>query len=179
MEHKVAKTSTSRTSTKLRPIVRKTTAKQTKQLAASALSHESKSTKKLAGFGLWKMKRVAEHKILSGQETILTNEVLSMNFEPRFSAEEISTYILPARTMARRKKADEPLTQSETDRALRLARILTEAERVFANAEKADRWLRTANSNFSGQTPLSLLKSEAGGILVEQVLGQIDHGMFA
>ena len=104
---------------------------------------------------------------------------LKTRFSPRFDDEEISNYILPTRTLARRKKANENLNQIETDRALRLARIVVEADRIFGDSAKADGWLRSPNRNFSGQTPLSLLKSEAGGILVEQVLGQIDHGMFA
>ena len=80
--------------------------------------------------------------------------------------------------MARRKAASARLTQDETDRAVRLARIQLDADRVFADPETASLWLRTPRPSLSGQTPLSLLRTEAGAMVVSEVLGQIDHGMF-
>src|SRR5882757_6902955 len=59
-----------------------------------------------------------------------------------YSEEEIFALVVPKRTLARRKAADEPLTVEETDKALRLARIAVQAERVFGAPEKAHRWLR-------------------------------------
>ncbi|MFO1034820.1 MAG: antitoxin Xre/MbcA/ParS toxin-binding domain-containing protein [Hyphomicrobiales bacterium] len=97
----------------------------------------------------------------------------------RFAAEEIDALVVPYRTMARRVARKEILTQAETDKAIRLARIVQEADRVFGNAGKADRWLRTPLKQHANQSPLDLLVSEAGTMLVEEVLGQIDHGMFA
>jgi putative toxin-antitoxin system antitoxin component (TIGR02293 family) len=95
-----------------------------------------------------------------------------------FSAEELNDLVIPKRTLARRKSRHEPLNLEETDKALRLARISTEAERVFGSQEKSARWLRKPNPAFSGQTPLELLKSETGAVAVNELLGQIDHGMF-
>ena len=96
----------------------------------------------------------------------------------RFSQSEIEDLIIPKRTLARRKAGNEPLNSEETDRAYRLARISAEADRVFANPDKADRWLRTPTRARGGKAPLALLKSEAGARVVEELLGQIDHGMF-
>jgi putative toxin-antitoxin system antitoxin component (TIGR02293 family) len=73
----------------------------------------------------------------------------------------------------------EPLTIPETDRALRLARATTEAARVFGDPDKVARWLRKPNASLGGQTPLSLLRSETGAKAVEEILIQIDHGIFA
>jgi putative toxin-antitoxin system antitoxin component (TIGR02293 family) len=97
----------------------------------------------------------------------------------RFSAEEIDELVIPKRTLARRRAAREKLTIEETDKALRLARIATETDRVFGNPEKASRWLRKPNSALGGHTPMSLLKSETGARTVDDLLGQIDHGMFS
>jgi putative toxin-antitoxin system antitoxin component (TIGR02293 family) len=97
----------------------------------------------------------------------------------RFTAEELEALVIPRRTMARRKARREALTVEEVDKALRLARVASEAERVFANRQKALAWLRSANSRLAGQAPLSLLKTEVGALIVEEFLGQIDHGMFA
>lgn len=96
----------------------------------------------------------------------------------RFSQTEIEELIIPKRTFARRKARNEPLNAEETDRAYRVARISAEADRVFANPGKADKWLRHPTRALGGKPPFELLKSEAGARVVEELLGQIDHGMF-
>ena len=96
-----------------------------------------------------------------------------------YSDEEIFTLVVPKRTLARRRAADEPLTVEETDKALRLARIAVQAERVFGEPEKAHRWLRKAKRDLKGGTPLAYLASEAGARVVEEMLHRIEHGMFA
>jgi len=96
-----------------------------------------------------------------------------------YSEEEIFTLVVPKRTLARRRAANEPLTVEETDKALRLARIAVQAERVFGEPEKAHRWLRKAKRELEGETPLAYLASEAGARVVEKMLHRIEHGMFA
>jgi putative toxin-antitoxin system antitoxin component (TIGR02293 family) len=96
-----------------------------------------------------------------------------------YSEEEIFALVVPKRTLARRKAADEPLTVEETDKALRLARIAVQAERVFGEPEKAHRWLRKAKRELKGETPLAYLASEAGARVIEEMLHRIEHGMFA
>ena len=115
----------------------------------------------------------------SGRDVPMTVEDIETAWAPRFNKSEIEDLVITKRTMARRKAASSRLTQDETDRAVRLARIQLEADRVFANPEKASLWLRMPRPNLSGQTPLSLLRTEAGAVVVREALGQIDHGMFA
>jgi putative toxin-antitoxin system antitoxin component (TIGR02293 family) len=114
----------------------------------------------------------------TGREEYLTVGNIETAWAPRFDRAEIEDIVIPRRTMARRKAASARLTQDETDRAVRLARIQLEADRVFADPETASLWLRTPRPSLSGQTPLSLLRTEAGAMVVSEVLGQIDHGMF-
>ena len=115
----------------------------------------------------------------TGRDEPMTVQDIETAWAPRFDKSEIEDMVITKRTMARRKAASSRLTQEETDRAVRLARIQLEADRVFANPKKASLWLRTPRPNLSGQTPLSLLRTEAGAMVVRDVLGQIDHGMFA
>ena len=96
-----------------------------------------------------------------------------------YSEDEIFALVVPKRTLARRKAANEPLTVEETDKALRLERIAVQAERVFADADKAHRWLRKAKRELNGETPLAWLASEAGARVVEEMLFRIEHGIFA
>lgn len=96
----------------------------------------------------------------------------------RFSADELDELVIPKRTLARRRARKEALSLEESDKALRLARIVTEADRVFGEPAKTDRWLRRANPVFGGTAPLMMLKTEVGGNAVETLLHQIDHGIF-
>jgi putative toxin-antitoxin system antitoxin component (TIGR02293 family) len=96
-----------------------------------------------------------------------------------YSEDEIFALVVPKRTLARRKAANEPLTIEETDKALRLDRIAEQAERVFGEPEKAQRWLRKPKRELKGETPLGYLASEAGARVVEEMLFRIEHGIFA
>ena len=94
-----------------------------------------------------------------------------------FSEPEIYSLVVAKRTLARRQAADEPLTIEETDKALRLERIATLADRVFGDRGTAQRWLRKPKSSLSGETPIAYLVSESGARVVEEMLYRIDHGM--
>jgi len=96
-----------------------------------------------------------------------------------YSEDEIFALVVPKRTLARRKAANEPLTVEETDKALRLERIAVQAERVFGENEKARRWLRKAKRELHGETPLAYLASESGARVVEDMLFRIEHGIYA
>jgi putative toxin-antitoxin system antitoxin component (TIGR02293 family) len=93
--------------------------------------------------------------------------------------EEIYTYIVPRRTLVHRKSKREPLTHDESDRAVRIARITSLAEEVFGDDAKAGRWLRKIKERFDGRTPLEVSRTEAGARLVEEMLLQLDYGIFA
>jgi putative toxin-antitoxin system antitoxin component (TIGR02293 family) len=96
-----------------------------------------------------------------------------------YSEDEIFALVVPKRTLARRRAANEPLTVEETDKALRLERIAVQAERVFGEPEKAQRWLRKGKRELSGETPVAYLASEAGARVVEEMLFRIEHGIYA
>src|SRR5450432_2341041 len=73
------------------------------------------------------------------------------------SDEEIYNYVVPRRTLAHRKSRQESLTHEESDRAVRVARIVSLAEQVFGEDENAARWLRKPKTRFEGRTPFELL----------------------
>lgn len=98
--------------------------------------------------------------------------------------DEFHLIVIPHRTFRHRterlnKGLGEVLTPDESDKALRAARVLALAERVFANREKAFSWMRKAKNRFEGESPMQMLQTEAGARLVEQMLIQLDEGMFA
>jgi putative toxin-antitoxin system antitoxin component (TIGR02293 family) len=92
---------------------------------------------------------------------------------------EISETIIPLRTLKRRRSRNEPLSQKESDRVVRVARIISEAEAVFGSRDKALLWLRTPDDRLDNLTPLKVLVTGAAGRLIESLLRQIDEGIYA
>jgi putative toxin-antitoxin system antitoxin component (TIGR02293 family) len=92
--------------------------------------------------------------------------------------QEISL-VAPPRTIAHRRANEERLTIDESDRAVRLARVVAQTESVFGNKDKALAWLRQPMKRFEGNTPIEMLASDVGSRLVEEALVQIDEGFFA
>ncbi|HMJ60539.1 MAG TPA: antitoxin Xre/MbcA/ParS toxin-binding domain-containing protein [Bryobacteraceae bacterium] len=91
---------------------------------------------------------------------------------------EIDQAIIPLRTLQHRRSRREKLTVEESDRVMRLIRILSMAESVYGTRERALTWLRTAHPRLDGRTPLSLLGTDTGSRIVTELLIQIDEGMF-
>jgi putative toxin-antitoxin system antitoxin component (TIGR02293 family) len=88
-------------------------------------------------------------------------------------------FIIPRRTLTHRRAQHERLSREESDKAIRLAKIVAQATAVFADHDKAMRWLRNAQAKFGGRTALDMVSTEHGARLVEEALVQIDEGYFA
>lgn len=91
---------------------------------------------------------------------------------------EIDLVVIPSRTLQHRRSRREKLTVEESDRVLRVIRVLSLAESVYGSRERALSWLRKPHARLNGRTPLSLLKTDTGSRIVEELLLQIDEGMF-
>lgn len=94
------------------------------------------------------------------------------------SRDEAEDLVIPRRTLSHRKQKEQHLTLDESDRLARIVRVSARAEETFGSAENARGWLRDPNGALGGVTPLSLLRTGEGAVLVEQILGRIDHGIF-
>lgn len=91
---------------------------------------------------------------------------------------EIDAVVIPSRTLQHRRSRREKLTIEESDRVVRLIRALSLAGSVYGGRERALAWLRKPHPRLDGRTPLSLLKTDTGARIVEELLIQIDEGMF-
>jgi putative toxin-antitoxin system antitoxin component (TIGR02293 family) len=89
------------------------------------------------------------------------------------------SFIIPRRTLSHRRQRHQRLSTDESDKAIRLARIVAQATVTFGNQEKAIRWLRTSNRRFADRTALDMVSTEHGSRLVEEALVQVDEGYFA
>lgn len=86
---------------------------------------------------------------------------------------------LAKRTIARRIQQKQTLTAEESERVVRLARVLAAATAVLGGLEKARRWLQKANRALGGEIPLRMLDTDVGANAVLEELGRIDYGVFA
>lgn len=109
---------------------------------------------------------------------------------PLSTLEEFSTYsgiavkdflevVIPARTLKHRRQKKESLNLDESDRLVRVARLYELAVKVFGDSDKARRWLTKPKMRFDERTPLSMMHTGLGGQGVEEMLYQIDEGVFA
>jgi putative toxin-antitoxin system antitoxin component (TIGR02293 family) len=91
---------------------------------------------------------------------------------------EIDAVVIPSRTLQHRRSRREKLTVDESDRVLRVIRVLSLTESIYGSRQRALDWLRRPHPRLDERTPLSLLKTDAGSRIVEELLIQIDEGMF-
>jgi len=92
---------------------------------------------------------------------------------------ELHEVVIPVRTLKHRRARKESLSRDESDKLTRVARVFDHAVQVFTDGERARRWLQKPNGVFEGRTPLELVRTETGARMVDELLGQIDHGYFA
>lgn len=85
---------------------------------------------------------------------------------------------LSARALAGRKRKNY-LSPHESERLLRAAKTVARAEDVLGDLANGFAWLKTPNISLGGVTPVSLIDTEIGSELVADVLGRIEHGIFA
>ena len=85
---------------------------------------------------------------------------------------------MPERTLARRQKQAR-LTADESDRLIRVARVMAHAIQVLGSRDKAANWLRAANRALDGSAPLSLLDTDIGAQQVSEILGRIEYGIYS
>jgi len=93
---------------------------------------------------------------------------------------EISEKIgIPQRTLTRRLAQGSRLTAAESDRAVRLAQVYSNAAGTLGDGDKAAQWLKTPNRALRGGRPLDQLDTDPGVREVEDVLGRIAYGVYS
>ena len=113
--------------------------------------------------------------VREGLPVRVVDEVLGTG---RLTAAELDRLALPRKTLAHRRALGR-LSAEQSDRLVRVLRVVREAEETFANPEKAHRWLRRPTSALADHAPLDLLDTDVGARRVETLLGRIAHGIAA
>ena len=85
---------------------------------------------------------------------------------------------IPVRTLARRQKGKH-LDIDESERVLRIGSLFDRAVAVLGNEERARQWLKAPQRALGGRAPLEYADTEPGAREVEDLLGQLEYGVFA
>jgi putative toxin-antitoxin system antitoxin component (TIGR02293 family) len=113
--------------------------------------------------------------VRAGLPVALVDEAIASG---RLSAAELDRLALPRKTLAHRRGLGR-LSPEQSDRLVRILRVIAEAEATFGERGKAATWLRRPTTALSGAAPLGLLDTEVGARQVETLLGRIAHGIAA
>jgi len=105
----------------------------------------------------------------------LVDEVLA---EGRLTAAELDRLALPRKTLAHRRTIGQ-LTAEQSDRLVRILRVIETAEVTFGDPAKAHIWLRRPTTALGDHAPLDLLDTDIGAREVETLLTSIAHGIAA
>lgn len=120
----------------------------------------------------------SEQQIVHLVETGLPSNVIARLINRGLWETEVFHIIINPRTFKHRKSKNQRLSKDESERAIRTVRIISRAQSTLGDQERALQWLRSPKKRFEGRTPFQMLSTETGGRLVEQMLIQIDEGMF-
>ena len=82
---------------------------------------------------------------------------------------------IPKRTLSRRDR----FKPEESDRIFRVASAFQKTVEVLENLGAARKWFSTPKKALDGLTPLQCCDTETGAREVEDLLGRIEHGVFA
>jgi putative toxin-antitoxin system antitoxin component (TIGR02293 family) len=86
---------------------------------------------------------------------------------------------IPRRALAHRNVRGS-LTPQESERLLRLALVFEKAVDLFeGNTHAARDWLQAGNKALAGASPLAVVETEIGAREVEDLIGRLEHGVFA
>jgi putative toxin-antitoxin system antitoxin component (TIGR02293 family) len=112
------------------------------------------------------------------QQGFRTNVLLNIQHTFETSSETLLDALsMSARTHTRRKR-ERRLAPEESDRVLRLVRVLAQAADVLGDRQAAVRWMLRPNRSLGGRTPLSMTKTDVGAEAAIDVLGRLEHGVY-
>ncbi|MEO8385414.1 MAG: antitoxin Xre/MbcA/ParS toxin-binding domain-containing protein [Betaproteobacteria bacterium] len=112
--------------------------------------------------------------IRSRLPTTVVSEAMGFLSVPR--NELLGALRIPVSSFHRKLSTKQALSPEETERVMRLAEITRTTSEAFGGPVEAAAWLTTANMALGGQSPLSLLDTDAGANQVRRVLAVVNYG---
>jgi len=98
--------------------------------------------------------------------------------ELKISRQDLARYSGVGERTLKRKLKEGRLSCGQSERMVRLSRLLERTVQVMGTREAAVQWLKAPRSYLRGQTPLEMGVTELGTEEVLNLLGRIEHGVF-
>lgn len=95
------------------------------------------------------------------------------------SSKQVADLLPMSERTLHRYSSHQHLNQSVSEQVIHIAKVLAKGTEIFQEKTKLLLWLNTPHKVFSGQTPLSILKSRFGNELVLEELGRIEFGVYS
>ena len=92
--------------------------------------------------------------------------------------EQLAAKLCISRSTLQRRKAAGRLSPDESDKVMRLSRLLEHATKVFGDIEKARAWLKFPQRGLGGAVPLDYAETEVGAREVDNLLGRIEYSVY-
>jgi putative toxin-antitoxin system antitoxin component (TIGR02293 family) len=121
----------------------------------------------------------SERDLMAAVKNRIPLEAVLLLRENGLSEAEIDALVIPSRTMRHRAQKSEALTVDESDKLVRILRVLAATFETFGEREKALKWLRRPLRELDGATPFSTSETEAGARVIENILARIGWGAAA
>jgi putative toxin-antitoxin system antitoxin component (TIGR02293 family) len=92
--------------------------------------------------------------------------------------EQLAAKLCISRSTLQRRKAAGRLSPDESDKVMRLSRLLEHATNVFGDIERARAWLKFPQRGLGGAIPLDYAETEVGAREVDDLLGRIKYSVY-
>jgi putative toxin-antitoxin system antitoxin component (TIGR02293 family) len=92
--------------------------------------------------------------------------------------EQLAAKLSISRSTLQRRKAAGRLSPDESDKVMRLSRLLEHATNVFGDIERARAWLKFPQRGLGGAVPLDYAETEVGAREVDNLLGRIEYSVY-
>jgi putative toxin-antitoxin system antitoxin component (TIGR02293 family) len=112
--------------------------------------------------------------VAQGLPKTALRQTASRIFPGKIEQRLLMNRIVPEATFKRRR---DRLSAAESERTERIARVMANAEYVWDDREDARRFLTTPHPALRHKTPVDAAMTELGARQVEELLGQIFHGL--
>ena len=95
------------------------------------------------------------------------------------SIEKLASKLGISNATLHRRKRQGRLGPAESDRVVRLARLVGKAAKVLGGIEAARQWLNSPQFGLGGAVPLDYVETEIGAREVENLLGRVEYGVYS
>ncbi|HEY1233276.1 MAG TPA: antitoxin Xre/MbcA/ParS toxin-binding domain-containing protein [Candidatus Binatia bacterium] len=141
----------------------------------SYLRVSSDDVRRKSGLGILAPAKIVEQI----QDGLPVQELEALRNSLGLPMEKLASKLGISNATLHRRKARGRLAPAESDRVVRLARLIGKAAKVLGGIEAARQWLNSPQFGLGGAVPLDYAETEIGAREVENLLGRIEYGVYS